>query len=122
MTLGRRVHIARLQRELGVNELDRLLEKKAGYTSRLESGGYENPRRDTLLALSDVLGLRLEWLMRGVGPMWLPGVEPGDPPKGPSDHPPSGVQDVTGARAAEVVRKKKDRPLTTKKRTGERGE
>jgi transcriptional regulator with XRE-family HTH domain len=64
-TLGERVRSAREKKQLGVNELDRMLGTSAGYTSRLERGEFDSVGSDRLDALGTALGVSLDWLVRG---------------------------------------------------------
>lgn len=67
-TVGQRVERAMEVRGLGHNEMDRSLGMSEGYTSRLCSTP-RSPRASTLSRLADVLRVRLDWLISGVGPM-----------------------------------------------------
>lgn len=49
-------------------ELDRLARLCRGHVSAIESGRNKNPSADTLRPIAEVLGISLDWLIRGIGP------------------------------------------------------
>lgn len=77
-TLGGRVRLARLRKGLKVNQLDRAIGCKSAYTVRLEADAWDVVGSDKLAALSEVLGVTTDWLVKGIG----------DPP--PDTAPPTG--------------------------------
>lgn len=68
-TLGKRVKFARELRGLGTNELDRALKTRNGYTSRVESDAFLEIGSVKLGRLGAALRVRLDWLVRGIGPI-----------------------------------------------------
>lgn len=69
--VARRIHQAMRARGLGFNELDRMLGKSEGYSSRLVSE-QRTPRADTLRTISEKLNVSVLWLLSAEGPMELP--------------------------------------------------
>ena len=66
-TLAERVRAVRLERGLGVNELDRLAQVGKGYTSRVEAGERERISTDLVERYAVALGVSHEWLALGTG-------------------------------------------------------
>lgn len=66
-TLGQRVRRAREARSLPVNDLDRAIGSSPGYVSRIENDRFASVGSDKLIRIADVLGVSLDWLMRGDG-------------------------------------------------------
>lgn len=67
--MGERLKLAREQRGLGCNEVDRAIGQGSGYTSPLERGEKARPAVDVLLQIAKVLDVRPAWLFFDDGPM-----------------------------------------------------
>lgn len=68
MSLSERLRQVRLIGGLGCRELDRLAGLGEGHVSMIETGKRPNIESRIAAALADVLGLSLDWLVRGLGP------------------------------------------------------
>lgn len=69
MLAGRLRH-ARMLSGLSARELNELALKRTGtHVSLIESGVRESPQADTLEKLARVLGITLDWLIAGTGPL-----------------------------------------------------
>lgn len=66
-TLGDRVAHLRTRAELSGSELARLSGLARSHVQLIESGARMALQADTLLALATVLGVSLDWLVRGLG-------------------------------------------------------
>ncbi len=66
-TMGERIRRARKARKLLVNELDREIGTQPGYVSRLETDKFGAVGHDKLAKIGEVLGVSLDWLIRGEG-------------------------------------------------------
>lgn len=66
-TLAERVKTVRLERGLGINELDRLAGVGKGYTSRVEAGERERISTELVERYAAALGVSHEWLALGTG-------------------------------------------------------
>ena len=67
VTLGQRIKAARERLGIGVNELDRAVGTRPGYMSRVENDDFGSIGSDKLARLGEVLGVSLDWIVRGVG-------------------------------------------------------
>lgn len=78
MDLGDRVKSTRLRRGFGSAELDRAAGVPQGTTSRLESKqrGKWGGTATTVARVAKALGVNMEWLMTGAGPMEEPIEDP----------------------------------------------
>jgi len=66
--LGSRLRATRaLVPDLSAKELDRLAALSPGHTTMIELGYRPRVEARTALALADVLGISLDWLLRGSG-------------------------------------------------------
>jgi hypothetical protein len=78
-----RIAFAMKMRELGANELDRMMGQGIGQTSRLTTGKRPRPvSYDTLLEYAAALRIRFEWLAEGTGLM----EEPANESQGKKEH------------------------------------
>jgi transcriptional regulator with XRE-family HTH domain len=67
-TMGDRIVWARALAQVSGSELARLSGLARSHVQLLESGARSTPQTDTALALARVLGVSLDWLVRGIGP------------------------------------------------------
>lgn len=66
--LGRRLKKARDTAGLSSRALSELAGASVNMVSLIERGTTKEPRSKVLTALAEVLGLSLDWLVRGIGP------------------------------------------------------
>lgn len=66
--LGRRLKKARDLAELSGRDLSDLAKASVNMVSLIERGVTLSPRSQVLENLADVLGISLDWLVRGLGP------------------------------------------------------
>lgn len=64
---GARLQQAREMAGLGQHELERLAGLCVGHVWQLEKGHGKNPTLSTLEKVRGTLGLRLDWLVHGIG-------------------------------------------------------
>jgi transcriptional regulator with XRE-family HTH domain len=91
--LGQRWKEAREAAGFGMNELDRLIGQRSGYTSRVEADGKPEITMYVVDRAARVLGVRLDWLATGDGPR-------------ERDHEPTIEPDQVNDTIARVVRAK----------------
>lgn len=65
--IGERLRKARLLGGLSTRDLDSMSGMAAGHTSMIETGRRNNLEVRTATSIANVLGLTLDWLLRGAG-------------------------------------------------------
>ena len=60
-------HARELAERLSARELDRLANRTEGHANLIEVDPEARPRVDVLTSYADVLGISLDWLVRGQG-------------------------------------------------------
>ena len=68
MQLPGRLRCSLRAADIAATELDRLAGLGRGHSAMILSGVKPNPTTSTLERLASVLGVSLDWLVRGVGP------------------------------------------------------
>ncbi len=69
--MGKRLNKALTLHHVGVNEAGRLAGLSSGGVSKLASGQTQKVRLETVVKLTEGLGIHLEWLVLGRGEMDL---------------------------------------------------
>ena len=68
-TLAERLKWARDRADLTARGLDKRAKLTPGHTAAIESGRRQDPTTTTAQALADALGVSLDWLVSGRGPV-----------------------------------------------------
>lgn len=74
-SFAERIKAAMTERGIGVNQLDRAIGASQGYTCNLLRRDSK-PRADFVVKIASALGVRIEYLLNGEGPMMDPSTTP----------------------------------------------